>query len=64
VRSACYCSIQNVSSCLPSKNKTVILLVLYGCETWSVTLKAEHIVRVFGNRVLRRIFDPMKVEVP
>jgi hypothetical protein len=29
---------------------------LYGCETWSVTLKEEHRLRVFENRVLRRIF--------
>ena len=31
-------------------------LVLYGCETWSLTLKEERRLRVFGNRVLRRIF--------
>jgi hypothetical protein len=32
-------------------------VVLYVCETWSVTLKEEHRLRVFENRVLRRIFD-------
>jgi hypothetical protein len=33
-----------------------IIVVLYGCETWSVTLREEHRLRVFENRVLRRIF--------
>jgi hypothetical protein len=32
--------------------------VLYGCETWSLTLRKEHGLRVFENRVLRRIFGP------
>jgi hypothetical protein len=37
--------------------KTVILpMVLYGCETWSLTLREEYRVWVFENRVLRRIF--------
>jgi hypothetical protein len=31
---------------------------LYGCETWSLTLREEHKLRVFENRVLRRIFGP------
>jgi hypothetical protein len=44
--------------------KTIILpLVLYGCETWSLTLRKEHRLRVFENRVLRRIFGPRKDEV-
>jgi hypothetical protein len=39
--------------------KTVILpVVLYGCETWSLTLREEHRLRFFENRVLRRIFGP------
>jgi hypothetical protein len=33
-----------------------IYVVLYGCETWSVTLREEHRLRMFENRVLRRIF--------
>jgi hypothetical protein len=39
-------------------NEVAIILpvVLYGCETWSLTLREEHRVRVFENRVLRRIF--------
>jgi hypothetical protein len=41
--------------------KTVILPdVLYGCETWSFTLREEHRLRVFENRVLRRIFGPKR----
>jgi hypothetical protein len=43
--------------------KTVILsVVLYGCETWSLTLREEHRLRVFENRVLRRIFGPKREE--
>jgi len=46
------------------KFRTIILsLVLYGCETWSLTLREEHRLRVFENRVLRRIFGPKKDEV-
>jgi hypothetical protein len=44
--------------------KTIILpVVLYGCETWYLTLKEEHRLRVFENRVLRRIFGPKRDEV-
>jgi len=67
---ACYHSVQNLlfSSAL-SKNlkikiyRIIILpVVLYGCETWSLTLKEEHRLRVFENRVLRRIFGPERDE--
>jgi hypothetical protein len=58
-----------LSSCLISKNlkikiyKTVILpVVLYGCETWSLTLREEHRLRVFENRVLRKIFGSKREE--
>ena len=69
--SACYHSVQNLlSSRLLSKNlkikiyRTVILpVVLYGCETWSLTLREERNLRVFENRVLRRIFGPRRDEV-
>jgi hypothetical protein len=58
--------VQNLlSSRLLSKNlnirifKTKILaVVLYRCETWSLTLREKHRLRVFENRVLRRIFGP------
>jgi hypothetical protein len=44
--------------------KTVILpVVLYGCETWSLILREESRLRVFENRVLRRIFGPKRGEV-
>jgi hypothetical protein len=39
--------------------KTIILpVVLHGCETWSLTLREEHRLKVFKNRVLKRIFGP------
>jgi hypothetical protein len=38
-------------------------VVLYGCETWSLTLREEYRLRVFENRVLRRIFGPKRDEV-
>jgi hypothetical protein len=45
-------------------NKTVILpVVLYVRETWSLALREEHRLRVFENRVLRRIFGPKRDEV-
>jgi hypothetical protein len=40
--------------------KTIILPVLYGCETWSLTLREENELSVFENRVLRRIFGPKR----
>jgi len=60
---ACYNSLQNLlSSSLISKNlktkiyRTIMLpVVLYGCETWSLTMREERRLRVFENRVLRRI---------
>jgi hypothetical protein len=57
---ACCHSVQNLlSSRLLSKNvkvRIILPVVLYGCETWSLTVREEHKVRVFENRVLRRIF--------
>jgi len=41
--------------------RTIILsVVLYGCETWSLTMRQEHRLRVFENRVLTRIFRPRR----
>jgi hypothetical protein len=68
---ACYHSVQSLlSSRLLSRNvevkiyKNIILpVVLYGCETWSLTLREEHRLRVFENRVLRRIYGPKRDEV-
>ena len=70
-RNACYHSVQNLVSCsLLSKNlkikiyRTIIMPhVLYGCETWLLTLREERRLRVFENRVLRRIFVPKTDEV-
>jgi len=63
--------VQNLlSSSLLSKylkikiQRTIILpVVLYVCETWSLTLREERRLRVFENRVLRRIFGPKRDEV-
>jgi hypothetical protein len=45
-------------------HKTIILpVVLYGCKTWSLTLREEHRLRVSKNRVLRRIFGPKRDKV-
>ena len=59
-----------LSSSLLSKNikiktyRTIILpVVLYGFETWSLTLREERRLRMFENRVLRRIFGPKRDEV-
>jgi hypothetical protein len=41
----------------------ILAVVLYGCETWSLKLREERRLRVFENRVLRRIFGPERVEV-
>jgi len=68
---ASYYSLQNLlCSSLLSKNlkiniyRTIFLpVVLYGCETWCLTLREECRLRVFENRVLRRIFGPKSDEV-
>jgi len=59
-----------LSSSLLSKNlniklyRTIILpVVLYGCETWSLTIREERKLRVFKNRLLMRIFGPKKDEL-
>jgi hypothetical protein len=44
-------------------NTIILPVVLYGCETWSLTLRKEHRLRVFENKVLRRIFGPRRDEV-
>ena len=68
---ACYHSVQNLlSSRLLSKNLNIniyriIILpaVLYGCETWSLTLREQRTLRVFENMVLRIIFGPNRDEI-
>jgi hypothetical protein len=41
----------------------IVPVVLYGCENWSLTLRVEGSLRLFANRVLRRVFGPKKDEV-
>jgi len=68
---ACYYSVQNLlSSSLLSKNLKIKIyrtitfpVVLCGCETWLLTLREERRLRVFENRVLRRVFGPKRDEV-
>jgi hypothetical protein len=69
-RECCHSVHSLFSSSLLSKSvkikihETIILpLVLYGCETWSLTLRVECRLRVFANKVLRRIFGPKRDEV-
>jgi hypothetical protein len=42
---------------------TILPVVLYGCETWSLTVREEHKLTLFENRVLRRIFGPKRDRV-
>ena len=43
--------------------KTIILpVMLNGCETWSLTLREEHRLRIFENRILRRVYGPKRDE--
>jgi len=68
---ACFHSVQNLlPSRLLSKNlkikiyrTTILPVVLYGCETWSLTLREERKLRVFENMALGRIFGPRRDEV-
>jgi hypothetical protein len=64
---ACYHSVQSLlSSRLLSKNLKMRIyktIILHGCETWSLTLREEHRLRVFENKVVRRIFGPKGDEV-
>ena len=68
---ACYYSLDKILSFhLLSKklkfntNKTIILpVVLYGCETWSLTLREEHRLRLFENKVLRKNFGLREIKL-
>jgi len=59
-----------LSSNLISKNikikiqrNVILVVVLFGCETWSLALRDQRRLRVFENRVLRRIFGPKRDEI-
>ena len=67
---ACYFSLEKIlSSGLFSKKlkvntyKIILPVVLYGCETWSVTLREEQRLKVFENKVLRKIFGAKRNEI-
>jgi hypothetical protein len=68
---ACYHSVENlVSSSLLSKSIKIkiyriliLLVVLYGCETWSLPLGKERRLRVYENRLLRKIFGPNRARL-
>jgi hypothetical protein len=68
---ACYYSVQNrlssrlLTKYLKIKIYRIIILpvVLYGCETWSLTLREERRLRVFENKMLRKIFGPRRDEL-
>jgi hypothetical protein len=68
---ACYHAVQNLlSSCLLPKytkisvyRTTILPVVSCGCETWSCTLMEDQRLRVFENRVLKRLFGPRRDEV-
>ena len=60
---ACYYSLKKIlSSLLHSKKLKVNTLpvVLYGCEIWSHTLRKEHMLRLFENKVLRKVFGGLR----
>jgi hypothetical protein len=62
----CFSDVQYIPWLLMHVNRILISslnMVLYGCETWSLTLREEHRLRVFENRVLRGIFGPKGDEV-
>jgi hypothetical protein len=65
LRNACCHSVQSLLFFHPlSKNLKIILsVVLYGFETWFLILREEHRLRVFENRMLKRIFEPKWEEV-
>jgi hypothetical protein len=42
---------------------TILPVVLYGCKTWTLTLREEHRLRMFENRMLRRTFEPKRDEI-
>jgi len=55
--------VHTVSSLFLNKIDTCVKGNAYGCETWSLTLREERRLRVFENRVLRRVFGPKRDEV-
>ena len=56
-------SVLSIENLCFSRVGIILPVVLYGCETWSLTLREERKLRVFENMVLRRIFGPKRDEV-
>jgi hypothetical protein len=63
IRSRPFCLLVCCQKTFRIYKTTILPVVLYGCETWSLTLREEHRLRVSENRVLRRIFGPKRDEV-
>ena len=59
----CHSSLLSITLKIKVYRTTVLPIVLYGCETWSLALREERRLRVFENKVLRRIFGPRKDDV-
>jgi hypothetical protein len=55
--------ISQYNRCMDNYRTIILPVVLYGCEAWSLTLRKERRLRVFENRVLRRVFGPKRDEV-
>ena len=55
-----YTSLKNLK--IKYMKTTILPVLLYGCETWSLTLREECRLRVLENRILRRIFGPKRDE--
>ena len=63
-KNLCIRAVQHSPKLKKAVERTIILpVVLYGCETWSLTLREERKLRVFENMVLRRIFGSRRDEV-
>ena len=61
--SSCYTAILEGRQCTNVRVTIILPVVLYGCETWSLTLREERKLRMFENMALRRIFGPRRDEV-
>jgi hypothetical protein len=55
--------VSNFNIAVPNIEHRLLPVVLYRCETWSLTVREEHRLRVFENRVMRGIFAPKRDEV-
>jgi len=54
---------KNIKFKIYRTTRSILPVVLYVCETWLLTLREEHRLRVFENRMLRRIFGPVRDKV-